>query len=166
MKTIILKITFVLSISFILQGCYTVVWSPENDYPTQYSNDYSGYYGGPVYVDYYHYYDYPWWLNLGVSSDGTTKRDKDKKDIRDTGTGRGTTPRYENPSTGLEIIKPPSPTRNSGGSGNTTSSDGNKKSGEVRSETKSSTSSESGSRNSTSETRGNDNGRNSGNGRK
>ena len=67
MKRIILNIIILAAVGLFLSGCYTVVWSPEDNFPTQsdYEQGYNdGYYNSPYYGDYGYYYNYPWWLNI------------------------------------------------------------------------------------------------------
>ncbi|MDP1994172.1 MAG: hypothetical protein Q8K40_02895 [Ignavibacteria bacterium] len=50
---------------FGLQGCYTVIWTPDIDFPTkENSDDSESYYEEPYYGDYTPYYGLPWWYTV------------------------------------------------------------------------------------------------------
>lgn len=50
---------------FGLQGCYTVIWTPDIDFPTkENSDDSESYYEEPYYGDYTPYYGLPWWYSV------------------------------------------------------------------------------------------------------
>lgn len=50
---------------FGLQGCYTVIWTPDIDFPTkENSDDSESYYDEPYYGDYTPYYGLPWWYSI------------------------------------------------------------------------------------------------------
>ncbi len=45
-----------------LQGCYTVIWTPDIDFPTKENSDNTdSYYEEPLYIP---YYDTPWWYTI------------------------------------------------------------------------------------------------------
>lgn len=56
----------VLIISVGLSGCYTIVWTPKDNFPTAENSNYqdNGYYASPYYGGYYYYYNYPWWYSI------------------------------------------------------------------------------------------------------
>lgn len=170
MKTLlkILVITFIL---FGLEGCYTILWTPDKKMTDDY-NSTSYYYG---YVT--DFYDIPWWItvpiivdypynptsgNVSITKDRDNSRDGDTKDIRNNDGGRNTGGRIP------EILNTPPPTISTGDSNNTsTSSNSNSGSSGSVSRTESSSSSSSGSSNTRSSDTRNDSGsRNSGNERK
>jgi hypothetical protein len=113
-------VIFFISISF--SGCYTVLWTPDKDMPTEAeyysSGGYAdGYYSDPYYGEYGYYYERPWWISIRPPSTVTEETKSERYDqIRETrnsdGGGRSTDTRTMN-----------SPTRssgtNSGGSNNT-----------------------------------------------
>jgi len=119
------KILFLITIiiSFIISGCYTVLWTPEEELPNE--NTYQQDSGNTYYNDdYYYYYDYPWWLTVSypvtnINDNNTSERSKDINTLRNTGDGRGTE------DTRRDILTPPSPTidnnsnNNSSGNQNT-----------------------------------------------
>ena len=93
MKKNILNLIVIISAIFFLSGCYTVLWMPEDEFPSEmvtneyYSEDYFG--------DYYSFYDYPWWLNIvppSVPVGKTYIRTENGTitSIRNEGQGRGT----------------------------------------------------------------------------
>lgn len=50
---------------FGFQGCYTVIWTPDIDFPTkENSDDSESYYEEPYYGDYTPYYGLPWWYTV------------------------------------------------------------------------------------------------------
>ena len=107
------KILFVtvIVLSFFVSGCYTVLWTPDEQLPSE--NTYvpeSGYYND----DYYYYYDYPWWLtvrhpvtNVNNSNNNNNNyiRDNNTSTLRNTGEGRGTPDRRD-------VLTPPPATIN------------------------------------------------------
>ena len=65
MKTLILKILFIALITLGFEGCYTIIWSPDSEFPTEdNSSTTSVYYSDPYYGDYYYFYDTPWWWDV------------------------------------------------------------------------------------------------------
>jgi len=154
------KILFFLLIPFFFGGCYTVIWTPEEDFPDEsnyesYDND--TYYG----EEYYYYYDYPWWLTIAPPTHNRTdekyKRDGSVSDIRNNGNGRNNPDRKE-------ILETPPPTRSSNTNNDSNSS--STKTESKRTESDSSNNSNDNSRNSSnssnSNTRNNDGSRNNG----
>lgn len=159
MKTFAL-ILLLLSISF--TGCYTILWTIDDDLPSQdaYGNSYDIYYSDPYYGGYSYYYEYPWWIGfspLPVSrEESATNRSEEIRNARNNSGERNSS---------VERIAPP--TRSSGsntGSSNTDSNNSSQQS-EVRSRSDNSTNSGSSSSDSRSQTR-NSGSRNSGNGRR
>lgn len=163
----ILKILLTGLILFGLQGCYTILWTPEKTITEDYEYETVSYYSG--YAP--EFYDTPWWIYSPVigyyphhTSDGNKINDERNKD-RDLGTIRdndgGRNPGGRNP----EIIPTPPPTTSTPGSTGSGSTSGSTNSGStVR--TESSGNSSSGSGNRSSDTRNNSGNRNSGSGRK
>lgn len=92
MKPLLLKIIFITIFILGLNGCYTIIWSPDMEFPTEENYGSTIYYGNAYYGDYYYYYDYPWWLDIvpPVANPVAGPRDENKniQNIRDTG-GRG-----------------------------------------------------------------------------
>jgi hypothetical protein len=129
MKRIILNISVLAAVGLFLSGCYTVVWSPENNFPTQsdYEQGYNdGYYNSPFYGDYGYYYNYPWWLNITppASNAQTTNRDNTATGaVRNNDGGRGNAPRDRG-----EINNSPPPAINSGDSSSSSGTGVNKSS--------------------------------------
>ena len=164
LSKILLLITIV--ISFFISGCYTVLWTPEEELPNE-----SNYQPEPGYYidDYYYYYDYPWWLTVNhpvrnENSNSNYERDKNNNisTLRNTGDGRGTQ------GTRGDILTPPPVSKDNNSNGN--SSSGNQ-STEVRKNTNSGTTSNSSnagrqsSGNNSNSTRNSNGGRNNGGGR-
>jgi hypothetical protein len=128
---------FVLGLSFLTSGCYTVIWTPEKEFPNE--SNYLPYGSGYYYYDeYYYYYDYPWWLEITPPSKTETKYERDRNSdiskIRNAGDGRGT-------DNTREILNTPPPTKSSD-SGNNSNNNNSNTSG---SQTKERVSTESGS---------------------
>ena len=106
MKKHILKLIIILSAIFFLSGCYTVLWMPQDEFPTE--SSYNEFYSEPYYGDYYSFYDYPWWLNLvppstPVGSDYIRTENGTTTSIRNEGEGRGTDTKRE-----IRTTDPPS----------------------------------------------------------
>lgn len=119
-----------LTIPFLTNGCYTVLWTPDEDFPDESNYEY---YDSYYIEEYHYYYDYPWWLSFTPSykyrtDDESYERDDDIRKIRDNGNGRG------NSDTRNEIINTPPPTRNYTPSDN--GSDNSGSSNDTRTETK------------------------------
>lgn len=65
MKNFIIKSIFAVLLVVSLNGCYTVIWTPEQKItPTE--EMINGYYSGPVYEPYYYYYERPWWYDVDM----------------------------------------------------------------------------------------------------
>ncbi len=124
MKKMLFKILFIVLIFLGLNGCYTIIWSPDSEFPTQDNSDNSTiYYGDTYYGPYFIYYDTPWWYDYAppVVSRPETKTREDNSDIgrlRDSGGDRGTAGR-------IPDVQPPSRSENS----SDTSSSSDKSSG-------------------------------------
>lgn len=149
MKKILLNIFLAVIFVFGLSGCYTIIWSPDSEFPTQENFDNSSvYYIDNYYGPYYGWYDVPWWLDyVPPSTNPPHQRDTDTGRIRETDGGRGG-------SGEVPRVDPPSRNEDSGNnSGTNKGTSGNSNSGST------SRSSDSGSNNSA---RNNDGGRNSG----
>ncbi len=58
MKHLIKLVLTIIVISF--GGCYTVLWSPQEQLPSE--NNTQVYYSEPYYGEYNYYYDNPWWI--------------------------------------------------------------------------------------------------------
>jgi hypothetical protein len=106
-----MKAAVVLLTAILLSGCYTVIWTPDEEFPnesnTEYDND--SYYPDTYYGGYYDFYDYPWWLTFTPPSYIAPKNTPDRSDnntgtIRNTDNGRGKEDRNE-------ILATPPPTR-------------------------------------------------------
>lgn len=161
----ILKIILTVLILFGLQGCYTILWTPEEKITDDYET-----------TSYYHgyasdYYDIPWWINVpvivgypGYSTNGKTSITKERTNTLD---NQSRNVRNNDGGRNQEIINTPPPTQSTPGSNppSTGSSSGNNESGStVRTESSGSTSSGSGSK--SNDTRNSSGNRNSGSGRK
>lgn len=167
MKNLIIKSLLMFSIMFGLQGCYTVLWTPDTKITEQYETT-SYYYGYAP-----DFYDVPWWIDVPIivqfptyinsdrSNQGQNDRVGNRGDFRDNDGGRN--PGGRSP----EIINTPPPTISSPGSSNTSNqpTTGSSSSGStVRSE--SSGSSSSGSGNRSSDTRNESGNRNTNSGKR
>lgn len=100
-----------------LQGCYTVVLTPEDNYVS--NREYYGYYPIEYYGDYGNYYDLPWWYTTHVVTVGSTqpiKRNKDTQTLRNNGVNRNETDRRD------WIISTPPPSRDNNSGSSTDSS--------------------------------------------
>jgi uncharacterized membrane protein YgcG len=104
MKTLLIKAVFISIITLGLNGCYTIIWSPDMEFPTEENYGSTVYYGDSYYGDYYYYYDYPWWLDIVPPAVTQTAGSRDEnnniQNIRNTD-GRGTPTR-------IPELRPPS----------------------------------------------------------
>ena len=121
MKKHILKSIIILSAIFFLSGCYTVLWMPEDEFPTE--SSYNEFYSEPYYGDYYSFYDYPWWLSFvppstPVGSDYIRTENGTTTSIRNEGEGRGT-------DTGREIRTTDPPSRDVSNNNNSSNNSSN-----------------------------------------
>jgi len=119
MKTLILKIVFAALITLGLNGCYTIIWSPDAELPSEDNSTTNIYYGDTYYGDYYYFYDTPWWWDYSYNP-GITKpvRDAGTQPVRDLG---GRTPSPRDPI----LTAPPSRDANPPTTGSDGSSTGN-----------------------------------------
>lgn len=67
MKTKIIKYSMILIAAVSFAGCYTIMWTPDKEFPAKdenssYSQD--TYYNDQYYGDYSYYYEYPWWYSI------------------------------------------------------------------------------------------------------
>lgn len=93
MKKSILNSVITISAMLFLSGCYTVLWMPEDKFPSEIATN--EYYSETYYGDYYSFYDYPWWLSLvppstPVGNDYIRTKNETTTSIRNEGQGRGT----------------------------------------------------------------------------
>lgn len=164
MKNLLFKIALIAIVTFGFNGCYTIVWIPGSEFPTEDNSSTSVYYGDAYYGDYYYFYDYPWWWDFTPPvSTGFTTGSRDENTnilIPRNSDGRGTPER-------IPEVQPPSRNAPTGTGDNGSSGD----SGSTSSETRVNNSSSSGSgsssgressSNSGNTTRNNDGGRSSG----
>lgn len=127
MKSLVLKIVFITLVTLGLNGCYTIIWSPDSEFPTEDNSVTNIYYGDTYYGDYYYFYDTPWWwdytYNSPVSGGTRPTRDGSTQGLRDPG-GRSPAPRdpiINTPPPTREINPPPTGTSgNTGNSGSST----------------------------------------------
>ncbi len=142
-----LKISFIiLSLIFILPGCYTVIWNPQNRLPEQGDNQSTTtYYPQPYYGPYAPYYDVPWWYSIPTTAytPVVIERDKTQTDLRNGGEGRNPQPR--NPS----VPAPTIPTRSSDNTSTTSTGSKDKNSTPASSSSSADRSSQSSGNNST-----------------
>jgi hypothetical protein len=151
------------SLILTLQGCYTVVLTPEDNYVT--NGEYYGYYPIEYYGDYGNYYDLPWWYTSPVITVGSTQqinRNENTQSLRNSSGTRNETERRD------WILSTPPPTRdNSSGSSTDNSSTTSGNNNQVRNESNSGSNSGNNSGSSNSGSVRNENGnRNSGNSRR
>lgn len=175
MKSYLINLFMILSLAVIAPGCYTIMWTPDEELPSERDYEYQGYYPDNYYGDYCYFYDYPWWLTINSpdytgADNSSIERNREATRSRNTDGGRSTTER-RNPDNGNnngDIIQARTPTRdrssdndnNNKGSGSTTTSSSNdNSSSSTRTETERSRSSDN---NSGSGSRNNDGGRNTG----
>lgn len=160
MKKLLIKILFTAFFIFGLSGCYTIIWSPDAEFPTQDNSDNSTiYYGDTYYGDYYYYYDTPWWYDYvpPVSSGPATKTRNDNTDIgrlRDSGDSRGDAGRIPDVQPPSKSENPPQNTNDKGNTNNTGTS--------TETSARNSSSSSSGNTGGSGSVRNNDGGRSSG----
>lgn len=113
MKKLLFNILFAGLFIFGLNGCYTIIWSPDSEFPNQDNSDNSTvYYGDNYYGDYYYYYGAPWWYDYSpplVTSPAT----KTREDNPDIGNLRDNSGR----SDGGRILNVQPPSRNINNSG-------------------------------------------------
>lgn len=100
MKRNYTKLLIILLAAFIINGCYTVIWTPDEEFPTESTTN--EYYSETYYGDYYSFYDYPWWLSfvppsLPVGSDYKRTDNESTSSTRNEGQGRGNTDSRDKP---------------------------------------------------------------------
>ncbi len=109
MKTKILILTLFALFSFGFAGCYTVIWSPDMQFPTQADSgtEVNNYYSYNYYGDYNYYYAEPWWYSLAPPAYIAPTKERTNADerLRNNTGGRGTSAR--------DIIRTAPPSRNS-----------------------------------------------------
>lgn len=158
MKKILLSIFLSVITTIGLSGCYTIIWSPDSEFPTQDNSDYTTIYYSPTYYGpYYGWYDVPWWYDYAPPvTVPTGDRTHETVRLRDTD-GRVDPPRVPD-------VQPPSrndpgtgDNTNKGSSGDTTNKDSGRSSS-----SDSGNSNGSGNSSSSGSTRNNDGGRSSG----
>lgn len=179
MKPLLKLFVLFFGVSFLFTGCYTIVWDPSQELPSEetYSDD-NGFYETEYYGGYGSYYETPWWVGAPtyIMSPGTLidkNTTKERNSDRTSGTenirnvdGRGNTDR----DAGITTPVPTTTKSSSGSTSKTTSttkdsgSDNNRSSNS--SNTTSSSSSDSGRSSSGSDTRNNSGSRNSDSGRR
>ncbi|NWF88548.1 MAG: hypothetical protein HXY50_03705 [Ignavibacteriaceae bacterium] len=120
MKKHIIKI-FTLLIVFAINGCYTIIWTPDEEFPTESTTN--DYYSETYYGDYYSFYDYPWWLSyVPPSTPAGSEYIRDKNgstsSVRNEGQGRSNTDRTNTHN----INSPTRDVSNTSSSGNTSNS--------------------------------------------
>lgn len=166
MKNLIVKTILIFFILFGLQGCYTILWTPEKIITENFSSAY--YYG---YVS--NFYDIPWWINVPIIVDypsypvsgSTNTKERTTSDNKDRGILRNNNGDRNSDGRNSEVINTPPPTINTGGnSGSTTTSGSSSSSSGSGYRTESSSSSSTNTR--SSDTRSDSGTRNSGSGRK
>ena len=67
MKSKFLKYLMILIAAISFAGCYTVMWTPDKEFPTADTTsnvEQYGYYNDQYYGDYAYYYGYPWWYSI------------------------------------------------------------------------------------------------------
>ncbi|NLH61617.1 MAG: hypothetical protein GX452_09460 [Ignavibacteriales bacterium] len=142
--------TAALFATLFLSGCYTVVWNPSLEYPTEESYNYEdNYYDPEYYGDMSDYYYRPWWFSVvpptisggGLSPDKNIGGGERNSSIRNESGGRNTnshgTGRFTTPTVTDSEGKTTTGTNqntnvrenNSSGSSNTNSSSGNSSTG-------------------------------------
>ena len=121
MKHLIKLVLIIMVISF--GGCYTVLWSPQEQLPTENNNQI--FYSEPYYGDYNYYYDNPWWITAAPlyvtppaetqpsergSSATSVDRNSNVTSTRDNNGSRNT------PDNNGSVIRTGTPSRNSNSS--------------------------------------------------
>ena len=125
-----MKLAIILLMTILISGCYTVIWTPDQEFPNESNTeyDYDSYYPDYYYGGYYDFYDYPWWLTITPPSYIAPKDKNNRSDnsnvstLRNTDNGRGTEERKEilttPPPTRTENKKPSDSSSSSSNSGN------------------------------------------------
>lgn len=110
---------------FFMQGCYTVIWTPDIPMPEYYETD-DYYYGDNYYVT---YYGYPWWIDVAPAYNTTVvspeRTQHDRNPVRNSNGER-------NPGNSDRPIIQTGTVTVGSGSGNTGGSSGSTDSGRIR----------------------------------
>lgn len=122
MKINLVRILFSFLITISLTGCYTVLWTPNDNFPTDNNSDNQddGFYPETYYGDYAPYYTTPWWYTITPPNNPGYVRDTSRSEnfIRNDNGGRGSEPR--------NVLASPPPARieptNTGTTGSTNNS--------------------------------------------
>lgn len=160
MKNNIYKLILILIPLISFGGCYTILWSPEEQLPSE-NNNSQIYYSEPYYGDYGYYYDYPWWINeypvyVTPAPSKSNERTPEESTFRN-GEARNT------PDSNRPIINTKPPSRNGDSNNNSSTVSKTNSSNNSSEQTKATDNS----RSNNSSSRRNDNGsRNSGGGRR
>jgi hypothetical protein len=97
MKINLFRILFSFLITISLTGCYTVLWTPNDNFPTDSNSDNQddGFYPETYYGDYAPYYTTPWWYEITPPNNPGYVRDTSRSEtfIRNDNGGRGSEPR-------------------------------------------------------------------------
>jgi len=118
-----LKILLAAGSLLLLQGCYTVIWTPDMDFPTKDTSEANdSFYDGGYYGGYTPYYEVPWWYSypaVSVKEDILTKvRNAQQQKLREGGNAgedRPTTIERKRPDLPILIgVDPPSRSDDSG----------------------------------------------------
>lgn len=93
-----------------LQGCYTIIWTPDIDFPNKDNNDNSdSYYDEIYYGEYTPYYGAPWWYTIPPPTTFAPilkeRNDEAKKLRNDAEPGRGNPERPRQP----DVNRPTNP---------------------------------------------------------
>jgi hypothetical protein len=107
-------------------GCYTVLWSPQEQLPSE--NNTQVYYSEPYYGEYNYYYDNPWWITarpLYVTPPEETQSSERSRNATSidgnsnvTSTPRNNNGSRNNPDNNGSVIRTATPSRNSNSSDN------------------------------------------------
>ncbi len=178
MKKNILKLILIITVVISFGGCYTILWSPDEQLPSGNNSSENSenidqiYYSEPFYGDYNYYYGHPWWItrhpmylpptqNENVDKGNGVNTIRDNNTIRNNNGTRNTTDNNRPIiNTGPPVKSSSNNNNDSSGSVSKTSSNNNNNSGEK-------TRASEGSRtNDDNSARNNNGSRNSGNGRK
>jgi hypothetical protein len=119
MKYLFRLILLVTAISF--GGCYTILWSPQEQLPSENNNQV--FYSEPYYGNYNYYYDYPWWITGRQLYITPTPVPSQSPVINSTGTNsvRNANGTRNNPDNNGSIIRTGTPSRNSESNDNSAS---------------------------------------------
>ena len=160
-------------LGFLLNGCYTIVWDPREEYPSEETyTESSGFYESDYYGGYVDYYESPWWITTPIyvvypgGDDNPTTKDRNNGRSSDTESIRNSNGRGNNDGD-RDITTTPVTTTNSGNSNNSNNGNTTTPKRDSNSENTSSSSSSRDTRSSGSnDTRNSSGSRNSGSGRR